>query len=251
MSLHVGSLRGGARAQRMGRVGRCAPVKSSGLSESRWGPRCRESIRSRSPARYSPGIGPGRGRDTIAAIRVAARRGKMRWVGTAASTGHRTHRVSILSEQTPVNPYAPPGAIVADIAPGAVTSARPPAVRWALRLLWVAVAFGAVFTALGPLPPTGSGMSALGVRAIGLAVLAPWTWLVFKMAAGRNWARRTWIVITVLGTLMIVMTPQKLTRMSSFDLASFTLQTTLQLTACVLLLSSQARRWFKPRVSPP
>ncbi|MBS0422762.1 MAG: hypothetical protein JSR66_33960 [Proteobacteria bacterium] len=156
----------------------------------------------------------------------------------------------ILSEVEPANPYAPPNAIVADIPPPLADSRCPPSVLWAVRLLWVAVAFGALFIAFRPLPPMPPGMPPLGARAIGLLVLVPWSWLVLKIAAGRNWARLTWIVITVLGLLSTLISPEKLTRLGPLGQASFTLQTTLQLAAFVLLVSPRARRWFKPPVSP-
>ena len=154
-----------------------------------------------------------------------------------------------LSDNEPANPYAPPSAVVADIPPPLAVSARPPSVLWAVRLLWVAVALGALFIAVRRLPPMSSGVSPLAVRAFGLLVLALWGWLVLKIAAGRNWARLTWIVITALGTLSTLISPQKLARLGPIEQASFTLQTTLQLAACVLLVSPRARRWFKSRVS--
>jgi hypothetical protein len=80
-------------------------------------------------------------------------------------------------------------------------------------------------------------------------VLAPWSWFVLKIAAGRNWARLTWIVITTLGTLRLLTSPEKVIRLDPLGRASFAIQTTLQLMVLVLLLSPRARRWFKPPVA--
>jgi hypothetical protein len=155
----------------------------------------------------------------------------------------------ILSDVEPVNPYAPPNAPVADLSPARLVSECPASVLWAVRLLWAGLALGALFMAFKPLP-TLSGMAALGARAIGLLVLAPWPWLVLKIAAGRNWARLTWIVIVSLGTLVTLISPERVIRLDPLGRASFTIQTTLQLVVFVLLLSPRARRWFKPPDSP-
>jgi len=156
----------------------------------------------------------------------------------------------ILREAEPTNPYAPPNARVADIPPAQLVSARPASVLWAVRLLWAALALGALFIVFKPIPSTPSAVSVLGARAIGLLVLAPWSWLVLKIAARRNWARLTWIIIAALGTLWTLISPEKVIRLDPLGRASFTIQTALQLMALVLLLSPRARRWFKPPVSP-
>jgi len=154
-------------------------------------------------------------------------------------------RSFILSESEPANPYAPPNALVADIPLPLAVSGRPSSVLWAVRLLWVAVALGALFIAFRRLPPMSSGVSPLAVRAFGFLFLALWGWLIIKIATGRNWARLTWLVITALGTLSMLVSPAKLARLGPLEQASFTLQTTLQVMACVLLVSPRARRWFK------
>ncbi len=155
-----------------------------------------------------------------------------------------------MSDVEPVNPYAPPNALVADMPPPRVVSACPASVLWAVRLLWASLALGAVYIAFRPLRPPPSGMSPLGLRAIGLVViLAPWLWLVLKIAAGRNWARLTWIIVAAVGTLWMLISPEKVIRLDPLGRASFTIQTTLQLTAMMLLLSPRARRWFKPPAS--
>jgi hypothetical protein len=72
----------------------------------------------------------------------------------------------ILSEDASSNPYAPPGANVAD-PPDVVVSARPGTVDWALRLLWVAVALGCVFLLFNPLTVKSATIRA---RAIGFSL---------------------------------------------------------------------------------
>jgi len=152
----------------------------------------------------------------------------------------------ILSEDASSNPYAPPGANVAD-PPDVVVSARPGTVDWALRLLWAAVALGGVFMLFNP-STLKSATAAILVRAIGLLFLTPLVWLTWKIAARRNWARVTWIVVTVMGTLFVLRSPQRVIHLSLLGQANFMLQTGLQWTTVTLLLTPSARRWFKPSI---
>jgi hypothetical protein len=151
-------------------------------------------------------------------------------------------------EDASSNPYAPPGTIVADL-PEAVVSARPGSVDWALRLLWVAFALAGVFMLFKPLT-LASATAAILVRIIALLFVTPFVWLTWKIAAGRNWARVTWIVITVMGTLVVLSAPRKVIQLSLPGKVNFMLQTGLQWTTVALLLSPSARRWFKSSIPP-
>jgi threonine/homoserine efflux transporter RhtA len=73
----------------------------------------------------------------------------------------------------------------------------------------------------------------------------PIVWLTWKIGARRNWARVTWIVVTVMGTLVVLSSPQRVTQLSLLGKANFMLQTGLQWATVALLLTPSARRWFK------
>jgi hypothetical protein len=150
----------------------------------------------------------------------------------------------ILSEEANSNPYAPPGAMVADPEPEAATHVRPATVSLAVRLLWIACTLGALFILLKPLT-LRPGTPVLLVRLISLLFIGPFVWLNFKIAARRNWARITFVVLVILGTLFYLIHPEKVIRLSWLDTVNFTLQTGLQLSAVVLLLLPSVRRWFK------
>ena len=155
----------------------------------------------------------------------------------------------ILSEEANSNPYAPPGAIVADPQPEAAARVRPATVSLAVRLLWIGCALGVLFILFKPLP-LRPGVSASLVRLISLLFFVPFAWLNFKIAARRNWARITFVVLVIIGTSFYLIQPERVIRLSWLDKVNFTLQTGLQSTAVVLLLWPSARRWFKQSSSP-
>ncbi len=114
-----------------------------------------------------------------------------------------------------------------------------------MRLLWIACALGAVFILFKPLA-LRPGAPALWVRLIALLFFVPFAWLTFKIAARRNWARITFVVLVIIGTTFYLSQPERMVRLSWLDKVNFTVQTGLQLTGVVLLLLPSARRWFKP-----
>jgi hypothetical protein len=119
---------------------------------------------------------------------------------------------------------------------------RPATVSLAVRLLWIAWALGALFILFKPLT-LRPAVPALVVRLISLLFFVPFAWLNFKIAARRNWARITFVVLGILGTTFYLIHPEKVIRLSWLDTVNLTLQTCLQLTAVM-------HRWFKPPSSP-
>ena len=75
----------------------------------------------------------------------------------------------ILSEEANSNPYAPPGAVVADFQLDAASQVRPGTVSLAVRLLWIVCGLGALFILFKPLT-LRPGASALWARLIALPV---------------------------------------------------------------------------------
>lgn len=154
----------------------------------------------------------------------------------------------ILSEEANSNPYAPPGAVVADFQLDAAAQVRPGTVSLAVRLLWIVCGLGALFILFKPLT-LRPGASALWARLIALLLISPFAWLNFKIAARRNWARITFVAIGIVGPAFYLIHPEKVIHLSWLDTVSFTVQTGLQLTTVVLLLLPSASRWFTPPIS--
>jgi hypothetical protein len=74
-------------------------------------------------------------------------------------------------------------------------------------------------------------------------------WLTHKTNQGRNWARITFLVLYIIGTLISIpalfMVPQ-----SIVNVGVFIIQAVLQLAALIMLFSQAARRWFRPTATP-
>lgn len=75
------------------------------------------------------------------------------------------------------------------------------------------------------------------------------SWLFCKIAAGRNWARITFAILVLLGSILSITSNREL-----FDIAPVSsmigmLLNVLQLTALVLLYLPASRPWFKAAIS--
>jgi heme/copper-type cytochrome/quinol oxidase subunit 4 len=147
------------------------------------------------------------------------------------------------------NAYAPPVAQVAD--PVEESGERPPAVVNAVRILWISLGLGILGLFLGPL---GIKTTAQGIGALigaGL-VCAIWAWLITKIASGRNWARRLFLVLLVIGTILTVTALPATARIYAARPVSAGIalvQTILQFIAFYFLVTAPAREWFnRPRI---
>ena len=144
------------------------------------------------------------------------------------------------------NPYAPPRALVEDPTAVGEDLARPTAVTASLNIIWASLVLGIVSLlvnwARGHVPHVPVAVVVYVVSAA--AALAPWVWLAIKMKARRNWARVTYIVLEVVAVAVIFIQQQWFGHLDMVDKWLFVVQTVLQLTACGLLLSPSANRWF-------
>jgi hypothetical protein len=147
------------------------------------------------------------------------------------------------------NAYAPPTAQVAD--PVEETGERPPAVVNAVRLLWISFGLGMLGLFSGPL---GIKTTAQGIGALigaGL-VFAIWAWVIAKIASGRNWARRLFLILLVIGTIFMVTTLPVTARIYAARPVSAGIslvQTVLEFIAFYFLVTAPAREWFnRPRI---
>jgi FtsH-binding integral membrane protein len=144
------------------------------------------------------------------------------------------------------NPYAPPASPVAD--PTEVRTERPKEVTQAVRFLWISlvVSLGAMFfqPTLKNMPPTQWTI----VLVVFAVVFALWAWVISRIAAGRNWARVTFFVLTVIGLLFtVVAIPASMPVYKARPLSAVLgiANLVLEIWAFYLLLTTPAREWFK------
>jgi hypothetical protein len=132
------------------------------------------------------------------------------------------------------NPYAPPKAVVADLATDLLSiPARPRAATSATNLLWFAISLGALNSAI---------VGSLSTLAVSVLILGLFAWLTHKVSRGRNWARITLLVIVVLalpGEFVTLLEQPLLAAAISAVICG------LQITALYLVFTGDGARWFR------
>lgn len=146
------------------------------------------------------------------------------------------------------NRYAPPTAPVQDIAPERKLSVRPREIVWAIQLAVVGYLLGLVvmFVSWDYFSKLQSMGSLISNQVISLGISL---WLYVKIYAGRNWARITLLVLSLLGSLMafsslfmnLVAAAPMVFKVEMF--VGFG----LNLVILWLLFASPGREWFKTR----
>jgi hypothetical protein len=154
------------------------------------------------------------------------------------------------------NPYAPPTAVVAD-APSAVAPVRPPAVTWAVRLLWLGFLIGIpdavreMFT--GEIPPEMNRTMIIVIYAVVyLLIFALMYWFNGAIGKGKNWARMVSTVLMTINLLIIFWLLAKFpwaTLKATMDAQGvngvlYLLQVALYLAAVVLLFTPASSAWY-------
>jgi len=142
------------------------------------------------------------------------------------------------------NPYAPPVAIVGDMADAAALP-RPRQVRWAVRLLWAStvLALPEALVDAARAPTLTHLIGGLLVEALMLAFAC---WLYVCVNRGRNWARIVLLLLTLLGTGVVVFAP--LSRgTTTFEQVFTWLNTACDVVCMGLLFSPPASAWFRRR----
>jgi hypothetical protein len=124
------------------------------------------------------------------------------------------------------------------------TFQKPQAVKTAVNLLWASIAVGLImmlmdFSNVSAVAPPGFTLLVL-VSALALIVF-----LIFRISAGKNWARITFLVMFV-----IVMTPTVPLMFSEFARSPFVAalsvtQVALQVYALFLLFTQPGTVWFQ------
>ena len=146
------------------------------------------------------------------------------------------------------NRYAPPTAPVQDIPLTSQIVARPREIVWAVQLAAAGYVLGLAGIAMNW--DYYSRLQAPGTLLAGQALsLLIGVWLYFKIYTGRNWARITLLVMTVLGCLTVFSTFFLNLLAAVPPLAKIRMVVSLCINFIVLwlLFFSRGREWFKSR----
>jgi hypothetical protein len=144
------------------------------------------------------------------------------------------------------NPYAPPGATVAD--PPSPPIQRPPAINRGLQLLWASFSLGLIASFIH------QGESNLLEWIISLVFIGLYSalvaWLLYKIGRRRNWARIVYLVLAVISYLMIAFdwrsSVESYRAHPSTIVLDFAGMVT-EICALYLLFSRPGSTWFKAR----
>jgi len=145
------------------------------------------------------------------------------------------------------NPYAPPKAVVADPVIDPAPFSRPHEVTLAARLLWVALALGALSFMVDSVRAASGGSLPLAAVVISLLTLGLLGWLTHKIAHGRNWARIVFLIMFVVGVPIFFLQLPAMLERSVFATAISVAISILQIVALYLVFIGVGARWFRRR----
>ena len=144
------------------------------------------------------------------------------------------------------NPYSPPQTEVREPVAPEDAIPRPRQATWAVRVLWVECALSGVQAILENLTETTQQypVAVLGMTAVLLALEA---FVIFKLAARRNWARYVTLVPSVLGLLTWLAALKVDLQMKPVAAGLEAVELILDGIALSLLFTSPGKQWFKTR----
>jgi uncharacterized membrane protein len=144
------------------------------------------------------------------------------------------------------NPYSPPQTEVREPLAPEDAILRPRQVTWAVRVLWVECAVSGVQVILENLTERTQQypVAVLGVTVLLLALEA---FVIYKLAARRNWARYVTLVTSVLGLLTWLAALKVDLQAKPVAAGLEAVELILDAIALSLLFTSSGRQWFKPR----
>jgi len=124
---------------------------------------------------------------------------------------------------------------------------KPIEIQRAVNCLWASLAIGLIrpFMDWQHIQQISSQTSAAFTLFVSLAVIAVVAWLIYKISKRKNWARITYLVPTLLGSVPYV--PMLVTefKRSPFIGGLSVLQLSLQIFALWLLFTKPGSTWFK------
>lgn len=125
---------------------------------------------------------------------------------------------------------------------------KPRSVTLAVTLLWISFAIGLIRMLVDP-----SGLKAVPFPAIvwpiAAVITAFFCLIIFKIAAGRNWARITFLVVFLVSLVLgLPALMAEFLRNPAFGLLSV-VSSLMQLCAVILLFTSPGKSWFRTKAS--
>ncbi|HEY4373923.1 MAG TPA: hypothetical protein VGN52_18495 [Burkholderiales bacterium] len=144
------------------------------------------------------------------------------------------------------SPYAPPRAAVEDHA-GGPAPARPPVVDRAVKILWIGFGIGVLSTLYNLVFPMAVQKASplaltLALAAVGYAVSI---WIYLAIGSGRNWARILYFIFTVFSLIGLLYTFVVFRMFGGVRVAFALVGTLLHCYVAYLLLTEQAREWYR------
>jgi len=145
------------------------------------------------------------------------------------------------------SPYSPPTAEVQDAVE--VPRTRPKSIQRAVACIWVSAALATIVGVLqfaGLIPtPNAAVSAATAAVSVGISAL-----VAVKVGQGRNWARWSFVVLYVFGSLVsmlaFVVAPQVFMAISVLGKVSAVSQLALQTAALVFMFTPTSQQWFHP-----
>ena len=122
---------------------------------------------------------------------------------------------------------------------------KPATVSKATKLLYLTLIIGAVRSFLDWSHLTKISSTSLTVFTLLFSFAIIW-WLIYKIDWGRNWARITFLVLTLFGMPFYILPLLELLVSSPISGILGLAQVALQITALMMLFSRDARPWFRP-----
>lgn len=128
----------------------------------------------------------------------------------------------------------------------ATPAARPSKANTAIILLYIAWVLGVLRAFLGApaMSHLGSEGQAGAAVAIVVVIFAIMLFFIFMIGKGRNWARITFLVLFIIGTLMMIVGLVSGAPLGAAALMDV-VQVLIQLVALVMLFSGESNAWFQ------
>ena len=127
-----------------------------------------------------------------------------------------------------------------------VSSQRPKRVTTGVQFLLASLTLGTITASVGVVRTT-SGTVMVGALVFVLMFFAVSFVLVWRIAAGKNWARIVWLVLVLIGTPFALRSYVATMKVSVLSSSLSIFITILQLVGTYLLITGSSNSWFRKR----
>lgn len=145
------------------------------------------------------------------------------------------------------DPYIPPRAPVADLDLQSNVRVRPPEIKTAIALVWASIGLGVISSLFDPTVRELYVTAPTIVAAIWIGTFAVIAALLLFVGRGHNWARILFLVLTALGTVIVVVGIGDAFRVWWPSAVLSIVQTLMTFAALYFLFSSPGSQWFRKR----